>query len=82
MYKRQVNGTAYTTQADDVTGVFTVTTATLNASTKLTLKVERNSVSSAVGAYNMSSGDITSLIAVSYTHLDVYKRQLLMILRL
>ena len=57
-----VNGTAYTTQADDVTGVFTVTTATLNASSKLTFKAERNSVSSAVGAYNMSSGDITSLI--------------------
>ena len=57
-----VNGTAYTTQADDVTGVFTVTTATLNASSKLTFKAERNSVSSAVGAYNMSSGDITNLI--------------------
>ena len=57
-----VNGTAYTTQADDVTGVFTVTTATLNASSKLTFKAERNSVSSAVGAYNMSSGDITSVI--------------------
>ncbi|WP_417142048.1 dockerin type I domain-containing protein, partial [Ruminococcus sp.] len=28
----------------------------------LTFKAERNSVSSAVGAYNMSSGDITSLI--------------------
>ena len=31
-----VNGTAYTTQADDVTSVFTVTNATLNASSKLT----------------------------------------------
>ena len=31
-----------------VTGVFTVTTATLNASSKLTFKAERNSVSSAV----------------------------------
>ncbi len=55
-----VNGTAYTTQADDVTGVFTVTTATLNASSKLTFKAERNSVSSAIGSYNMSKGDITS----------------------
>uniref|UniRef100_UPI0025E3CE55 dockerin type I domain-containing protein n=1 Tax=uncultured Ruminococcus sp. TaxID=165186 RepID=UPI0025E3CE55 len=49
-----------TTQADDVTGVFTVTTATLNASSKLTFKAERNSVSSAIGSYNMSKGDITS----------------------
>ena len=55
-----VNGTAYTTQADDVTGVFTVTTATLNASSKLTFKAERNGVSSAIGSYNMSKGDITS----------------------
>ena len=57
-----VNGTAYTTQADDVTGVFTVTTATLNASSKLTFKAERNGVSSAIGSYNMSKGDITSLV--------------------
>ena len=55
-----VNGTAYTTQADDVTGQFTVTTATLNASSKLTFKAERNGVSSAIGSYNMSKGNITS----------------------
>ena len=57
-----VNGKAYTTQADDVTGVFTVTTATLNASSKLTFKAERNSVASQTGSYNMASGDITSTI--------------------
>ena len=54
-----VNGTIYTAQADDVTGEFTVKTATLNASSKLTFKAERNGLTSSTGSYNMSSGDIT-----------------------
>ena len=57
-----VNGTVYTAQADDVTGEFTVTTATLNSSSALTFKAERNGLSSAIGSYNMSKGDITSPI--------------------
>ena len=57
-----VNGKAYTAQADDVTGAFTVTTATLNSSSALTFKAERNGISSAAGSYNMSSGDITNPI--------------------
>ena len=54
-----VNGIIYTVQADDVTGEFTVKTATLNASSKLTFKAERNGLTSSTGSYNMSSGDIT-----------------------
>ena len=57
-----VNGTAYTTMSDDVTGEFTVTTATLNASSALTFKAERNGLSSETGKYNMANGNITSVV--------------------
>ena len=55
------NGKIYTAVADDVTGLFTVsTTYVLTTSGTVTVVTERNGLSSATYTYNMANGDIMS----------------------
>ncbi len=55
-----VGGKTYNVVSDDVTGAFTVTGATVNASSTIKVTVTRNGVSSASYTYNMSSGNINN----------------------
>ena len=55
-----VGGKTYNVVSDDVTGAFTVTGATVSASSTIKVTATRNDISSASYTYNMSSGNINN----------------------
>lgn len=57
-----VNGKTYTAHSDEITGEFTVNASALTASSVIKIDVKRNGLLSETYSYNMSNGDITSLI--------------------
>ncbi|MCH5297241.1 MAG: starch-binding protein [Ruminococcus sp.] len=57
-----VNGKTYTTHSDEITGEFTVNATALTSSSVIKIVVKRNGLVSETYSYNMSNGDITSLI--------------------
>ncbi len=63
-----VDSKIYTAKADDVTGVFAVTTDdALNSSSIVKVNASRNGLNSALFSYNMSSGNIDEEIPISPT---------------
>lgn len=57
-----VNGRAYTTHSDVITGEFTVEATALTSSSIIKIDVKRNGLSSETYSYNMSNGDITTYV--------------------
>lgn len=55
-----IGSKTYKVVSDDVTGAFTVTGATVSASSVINVVVTRNDYSSAVYSYNMANGNITN----------------------